>query len=74
MEETPGGPRMTIKPEWARRRRRPSGEPEPLPRRPLAGASKFWILLAALVVFVVALLLSLNKLLPGLRELVELPG
>ncbi len=58
MEETPRGRRIVIKPEWARRRRRPSGEPEPLPRRPLAGASKFWILLAALVVLVVALLLS----------------
>ncbi len=58
MEETPRGRRIVIKPEWARRRRRPSGEPEPLPRRPLAGASKFWILLGALVVLVVALLLS----------------
>ena len=54
---TPGR-RIGVKPERARRRRRPSGEPEPLPRQPLAGAGKFWILLALLVAIVVTLLLS----------------
>ncbi len=49
---------ISVVPEWSRRRRRPSGEPEPLPRRPLAGSGKFWILLSFLTVFVMGLLLS----------------
>ncbi len=40
------------------RRRRPSGEPEPLPRQPFAGSGKFWIAMAVLVLAVVMLLLS----------------
>lgn len=50
--------RIVARPDWARRRRRPSGEPEPLPRRPLAGSGKFWILLALLTALVVTLILS----------------
>jgi len=43
---------------YERRRRRPSGEPEPLPRQPLAGSGKFWIFLAVFTVVIVSLLLS----------------
>lgn len=54
----PRGRRKIAKSEWTRRRRRPSGEPEPLPRRPFAGAGKFWIVLAFFVLSILTLLLS----------------
>ena len=39
-------------------RRRPSGEAAPLPREPLAGSGKVWLILALVVVAIVALLIS----------------
>ncbi len=59
------GSRITGRPERSQRRRRPSGEPEPLPRQPLAGASKFWLMLALLTAFVVGLLLSSTSIFLG---------
>ena len=38
------------------RRRRPSGEPVPLPKQPLAGSGKVWIAIAALLASVFGLL------------------
>ncbi len=40
------------------RRRRPSGEPVPLPREPMAGSGKVWIPLAGVIVVVMGLLMS----------------
>ncbi len=40
------------------RRRRPSGEPAPLPRHPLAGSGKLWLSLGLFFVVIFALLIS----------------
>lgn len=39
-------------------RRRPSGEPAPLPRHPLEGSGKFWLALALVLVLIIMLLMS----------------
>jgi len=44
--------------EGRARRRRPSGEPAPLPRETLAGSGKVWLPLAAVIVVVLAGILS----------------
>ena len=46
-------------------RRRPSGEPAPLPREPLAGSGKFWVPLGLLFAIIFALLLSSTSFLLG---------
>ena len=42
----------------ATRRRRPSGEPAPLPKEPLAGLGWLWVLSLIVVLALIALLLS----------------
>ncbi|MEA2002007.1 MAG: phosphatase PAP2 family protein [Actinomycetota bacterium] len=44
--------------ERSTRRRRPSGEPAPLPKEPLAGLGWLWILSLSVVVAIIALLLT----------------
>jgi len=46
-------------------RRRPSGEPAPLPREPLAGSGKIWLTLALVTLIIFALLMSSTTFLLG---------
>ena len=39
-------------------RRRPSGEPAPLPRKPLAGSGKFWLVVAGVIVGVLVMVMA----------------
>lgn len=47
------------------RARRPSGEPEPLPREPFAGSAKIWIALAVVTAAIFALLISATDFVLG---------
>ena len=54
----PPVPKRPVLPEARILRRRPSGDPAPLPREPLAGSGKFWLGVAVVIVGVLVVVMA----------------